>query len=83
MDSISGFFGKFLKLQQDSEEVKNKIITTIKELSGTVLEKERIAFKDGNISTECSPLERTQIYLNKERILEKLNSLGVKALTLR
>jgi hypothetical protein len=78
MNLLSDFFGKFLKLQQDSEETKIKIITIIKDFSGVNLEKEKISFKEGVLSVSCSPLERTQIYMNKDRIIEKLNSLDTK-----
>jgi hypothetical protein len=83
MNSISNFFSKFLKLQQDSEEIKNKIINVLKSISGINLDKEKISFKEGIVSINCSPLERTQIYMNKEKILESLNLIGIKARDIR
>lgn len=83
MNSISVFFSKFLKLQQDSSEVKLKILEVFKEFSGVEIEKERINFKDGVVSLNCSPLERTQIYLSKEKILENFNLNGIKVRDIR
>jgi hypothetical protein len=83
MNSISNFFNKFLKLQQDSEEIKNKIIDVLKSISGITLNKERVSFKESVVSINCSPLERTQIYMNKEKVLESLNSIGIKARDVR
>jgi hypothetical protein len=76
MNIISDFFKKFSKLQYDSEELKKNIREAIKTVSA--IELKDFDFKDGTLNLKCSPLERTQILMGKEKISEKLNALNIK-----
>jgi hypothetical protein len=83
MKSISDFFHKFVKISRDIEMEKNRIIDVVKEYTAIDLKPESIAIKDEVLSIQGSPLERTQVCMYKNQIIEKLDSCGIKVRTIK
>jgi hypothetical protein len=73
MEQISLFLEKFKKLFAGNQLKKKVISETIFELIKVKINPDQISIAGKNISLKCSPIEKTEILVNKEVIIKKIN----------
>jgi hypothetical protein len=83
MDDLSRYLKKFKVLLGDKTEEKRLVQKIIKEVCAADLSLETIAIKDMKINLKVSPVMRTEIALNKKKILSLLKEQGFSATDVR
>lgn len=78
MLNISHFFEKFKKLKQNNESTRLVIINTIKDIVGIDIKSGDIELKNDKIYIKTTPIVKSELFMRKDLIEEKLNSSGVK-----
>ena len=74
MNNISLFLQKYLSLGFKEEKIKNIIIETIKEVCNVEITKKQIKVTDQNINIEVFGAEKSEIFINKDKITEQIKS---------
>lgn len=72
---IISFLDKFKKLIYQKEETKEIITKTIGDEIHHPIEKQSVKIKEGYIYIESSPILRSEIFIHKKQILEKLKNI--------
>lgn len=82
MQKISDFLEKFKTFGVKEREDKEKIIKIIEEYSKVKLETKNLDFKENRIILKNSGTPKTEIILNKNKILVALNKEGILVLNI-
>lgn len=77
MLNISGFLEKFLKLDKSNKQLRQALLSTIKEITGVELKNEDLDLKEETVYLKCSPIFRNQIFMHKEAIEGRLKEQKV------
>jgi hypothetical protein len=80
MQKISEFLEKFKTFGVKEREEKEKIIKIIEEFAKVTLNNKSFDFKDNKIILKLSGTPKTEIILNKNKILVALNKEGILVL---
>lgn len=84
MDHINDFFSKFKGIFASNLHQKEIIVKVCKKHSNVDLETAKISIKAGVVSVSANPIVKTQIFLNKDKILNQLNQeFGLKIKDIR
>jgi hypothetical protein len=73
MNQISLYLAKFKHLRLESDLVRETVASAIKDELGAVLDKEKINFRDGNLTISVTGPLKTEIVLKKDLILKRIN----------
>ncbi len=80
MDTIKAFLQKFSKITLPDDTLKRLFIEILERDFGLIVEREKLAFRNGILTVNASPAVKSEIFLRKHKILNKLKeSLGSKA----
>jgi hypothetical protein len=85
MFNVSSFLEKFKNLGGESILLKEIFIEAVKDATGIALEKKNVEIKNGTAFLKISPVIRTEIFIKKPAIFEKLakNELSRKISDIR
>ena len=72
MENISFFLEKYSKLGFKESKTKEIIIDSVKEVCFVELNKDQIKIQNENIKIETEGVEKSEIFINKEKILNKI-----------
>ncbi len=72
MKEISSFLSKFTSILSSKKETENLILEIIKEETGIVLQNSNISISGNKIFIKTAPIIKNEIFLNKDKILNKL-----------
>lgn len=75
MQNINSFLEKFKKLLRYNKEIKETIKGVIKEKIGVELDDKDIKIQNKVLYIKTTPYVKNEIFIKKDIILEKLNSL--------
>lgn len=73
MNQISLYLSKYKHLGLEERLVKDIVLDVLKNNFGFNLEPEKISFKNANLNIMVAGPMKTEIILNKEKILDTLN----------
>lgn len=73
MDIISGFLKKYKRIIKDDTDLKNAILSSIKETCGLSVESEGLRVKENSINITCPQIFKNDIFLKKDILLENIN----------
>jgi len=74
MDNISFFLEKYANLGYKENKIKEIVANTVKEICLVELKKEQIKIQNNNIKIEIVGPEKSEIFINKEKILNKIKN---------
>lgn len=83
MNQIGRFFEKFIRLNQNSDLVKSKVLEVVDNITHVSLSLSDIQLKEGILSLSCSPAVRGEIMMNREKIIASLLSSNIKIKNIR
>jgi hypothetical protein len=69
---IGGFLEKFKKILFQKEEILFVIVKTISKHTSIILDVKKIKIKNAIIYIEAKPIQKSEIFMNKNKILEDL-----------
>ncbi len=72
MKNISSFLEKFSKLIKTDDNLKNNIISSIKNITGFEIKKENISIKNKIAYIKEKPHFKNEVFMNKDKILNEL-----------
>ncbi len=75
MLNISGFFDKFLQLSATNDFLKKTVADAIFSVTGFQLDLKDIEISGKKAKIKQSPVLKTELFLKKEKILQKLLEL--------
>lgn len=78
MLDISHFFEKFKKLKQNNDATRSLILTTIKDIVGVQINSSSIELKKDRIYIKTTPTIKSELFMKKDLIEERLSLSGVK-----
>lgn len=76
LNSIGKFLNKFKEIIGDNTDRKIKIVLVIKEEIGVNIEVDTVKIKKNIITINKSPILKSEIFLHKKNILDKLSNYG-------
>jgi len=80
MFNIDSFLEKFKNLTPPHKEVRRVVILVVKKNTNIQLEEEQILSHGNTVYLKIKPIYKTEIFLNKKKILEEIKDvLGLKA----
>lgn len=69
---IGGFLEKFKKILFQKEEVLSVIIKVVSKYTPIILDVKKIKIKNTIIYIEANPIQKSEIFMNKNKILKDL-----------
>jgi len=75
LDQISGYLSKYKRITPPDEHIRKMTAEIIERECGFDVRPQSIRVHGNTIFIKAEPLLRTEIFLKKEKILEKLNEL--------
>lgn len=78
MQEIKDLLTRFKNILHTEESKKSSIIEIIKECTSVALEPKELEIKSNQIYINTKPINKSQIFLKKEEILNKLRDLPQK-----
>lgn len=72
MNSISGFFQKFLNLEKDKNTKIILVLDAIKQETGLELSPKMLEIKGDFIKLNCNPVFRNEIFMHQSQIEDAL-----------
>ncbi|OHA88526.1 MAG: hypothetical protein A2653_02025 [Candidatus Zambryskibacteria bacterium RIFCSPHIGHO2_01_FULL_43_25] len=73
MEPISSFFGKFRKLFDNDQAKKESVVNSIFEVAKIEISPKDVSFKGNIVNIKCSPLEKTEILMGRDKIIDRIN----------
>ncbi len=73
MNNLEGFLKKFRLIVGARESERSAVSDVLTSVLGVKLSEDSIVIKNKTISINCSPIIKSQIFLNKSKILAELN----------
>lgn len=81
MDKLSSFLQKFAHLLSNKEYIQTTVIDIVREEIGIDIAKENISLRNNQLTFNISPTIKTQIFIKKSLLLEKINNkIGKKTI---
>lgn len=74
MDLIRDLLSKYTNLTPLHSKDKEEIIKIIKNLININLEISNLDIKNSKLNIKCSPIIKTEIFLNKQKLLSEINT---------
>jgi len=72
--NISEFLDKFKNILSKGYGLRDVIIVSVKDITGLDIKIEKIKISNDTAFIKTSPVIKSEIYLKKEKILQKINS---------
>jgi len=72
MFDIGKYLEKFKKFSQSRDFLRNSVAESVKEICGIEIDPKKIEVKDGVARISERPIVKSEIFLKKAKILEKL-----------
>lgn len=73
MNSIGEFFKKHKIFVKNNEEVKNKVLEVLNQFLKNKIDENNIKIKGKMLILNVSPIEKQEVFLNRENILNLIN----------
>jgi len=73
MFNISSYLEKFKKIYSTNLYFKETVIKAVKETTGIDVDKESINYKNGVLTLNVKPIQKSELFLKKKLILSRLN----------
>lgn len=73
MDKISSLFLKYSSFLNNNFLIKEIIVNSIKDVTKITIDKNKISINGNNIKLKLSAVEKSEIFISKIKILEKIN----------
>lgn len=83
MENLSNYLQKFKVLLGDKTEEKRAIQEVLEDALSVKVSLDKISLRDSVATLTLSPIERTEVTLQKRELLSLLQSKGVKIIDLR
>lgn len=78
---IKGFFDKFLNLDKDRTSLKKLFIGSVKTSCGIELTESQIIIQDNKIIVSGTPALKSELFINKNKILNAYNKTAVRKIS--
>lgn len=73
MDKISSLFLKYSSFLNNNFLIKEIIVNSIKDVTKITIDKNKISINGNNIKLKLTAVEKSEIFISKIKILEKIN----------
>ena len=73
MDKLSSFLQKFTQILSSKESLVSVVKDVLLKEVGIDVDKENISVRGGHLTLNISPTIKTQIFMRKDSILQKIN----------
>lgn len=75
MFNISSYLEKFKQLYSANLYFKDNIVKIVKEVTGIEVNKEVVNYKQGILTIGVKPIQKSELFLKKEKLLKKFEEL--------